>query len=62
MTVGGTVYKYQVYVPSDWTPSKKWPIILFLHGAGERGDDGMRETEVGIGRASRWTAAAFLPS
>ena len=66
VTVGGTVYKYQVYVPSDWTPSKKWPFILFLHGAGERGDDGMRETEVGIGRAirldrSRFPAVIVLP-
>jgi predicted peptidase len=49
----GTVYKYQVYVPDDWTPRQKWPVILFLHGAGERGDDGLLETDVGIGPAIR---------
>jgi predicted peptidase len=59
VTVGGTVYKYQVFVPSDWTSSKKWPVILFLHGAGERGDDGLKQTEVGIGRAIRLDRSRF---
>src|SRR6266404_7702433 len=36
--VNGTLYRYQVYLPADWTKSKQWPVILFLHGAGERGD------------------------
>ena len=53
VTVGGTEYKYQVFVPEDWTKNKKWPVILFLHGAGERGDDGLIQTEVGIGTAIR---------
>ncbi len=44
---------YVVYVPRDYTPSKKWPVILFLHGAGERGNDGLRQTQVGIGSAIR---------
>lgn len=46
-------YRYQVYVPTDYTPNKLWPVILFLHGAGERGDDGLFQTEVGIGSAIR---------
>ncbi|MGA7919168.1 MAG: alpha/beta hydrolase-fold protein [Candidatus Acidiferrales bacterium] len=49
----GVTYKYQVFVPEDWTPHEKWPIILFLHGSGERGDDGLQETDVGIGTAIR---------
>ena len=53
VTVAGTEYKYQVFVPDTWTNKKKWPIILFLHGAGERGDDGLIQTEVGIGTAIR---------
>ena len=53
MTVATTEYKYQVFVPDNWTPKKKWPVILFLHGAGERGDDGLIQTEVGIGTAIR---------
>jgi predicted peptidase len=53
ITVQGATYKYQVFVPDTWTPRKKWPVILFLHGAGERGDDGLQETDVGIGTAIR---------
>lgn len=49
----GVEYKYQVFVPEDWTPHQKWPVILFLHGAGERGDDGIIQTDVGIGTAIR---------
>jgi predicted peptidase len=32
---------YQLYLPTDYgkEQGKKWPLILFLHGAGERGDD-----------------------
>lgn len=32
---------YLRYLPPDYDkdPAKKWPLILFLHGAGERGDD-----------------------
>ena len=51
--VGGETYRYQVYVPANWNKKQKWPVILFLHGAGERGDDGMVQTEVGIGGAIR---------
>src|ERR1044071_8863053 len=53
MKVGATSYRYQVYVPADWTPKQKWPVVLFLHGAGERGSDGIIQTEVGIGTAVR---------
>ena len=50
---GAKAAPYQVYVPANWTKKKKWPVILFLHGAGERGDDGLVQTEVGIGTAIR---------
>ena len=32
---------YLLYLPRDYNKKKdaKWPVILFLHGAGERGDD-----------------------
>jgi predicted peptidase len=51
--VGDDSYRYQVYVPAGWSKKKKWPVILFLHGAGERGGDGLIQTEVGIGTAIR---------
>ena len=51
--LGSTLYRFQVYVPSNWNKKGKWPVILFLHGAGERGEDGLIQTEVGIGTAVR---------
>lgn len=51
--VDGVKYRYQVYVPQDWNGTRKWPIILFLHGAGERGEDGLLQTQVGIATAVR---------
>ena len=53
VNVAGTEYKYQVFVPENWTKKQEWPVILFLHGAGERGEDGLIQTEVGIGTAIR---------
>ena len=42
-------HKYVVFVPENYTAEKKWPAILFLHGAYERGSDGRRQTKVGLG-------------
>jgi predicted peptidase len=32
---------YLLFLPEDYgrSPHRRWPLILFLHGAGERGDD-----------------------
>lgn len=30
---------YLLYVPKNYDEKKSWPLLLFLHGAGERGDD-----------------------
>jgi predicted peptidase len=30
---------YLLYLPGDYEQQKSWPLLLFLHGAGERGDD-----------------------
>jgi len=32
-------YGYRVFVPKDRTPGQKLPVMLFLHGSDERGDD-----------------------
>ena len=29
----GVSIPYVVYVPHDYTPQRKWPVALFLHGA-----------------------------
>jgi predicted peptidase len=57
--IDGTVHRYQVFVPERWSPLEKWPVILFLHGAGERGADGEAQTQVGIGPAIRRDMTGF---
>ena len=32
-------FNYLQYLPADYDSNKKYPLVLFLHGAGERGDD-----------------------
>ena len=59
VTIAGEPYRYQVYVPADYTPSRTWPVVLFLHGGGERGTDGLIQTEVGIGSAIRRFSSRF---
>ncbi len=59
VTVDGVSYRYQVYVPVDYTPDKLWPIALFLHGSGERGDDGLVQTQAGLGSAIRGDRKRF---
>ncbi len=41
ITVGGLDYGYQVYVPEKIREGKKLPVILFLHGIGQRGTGGI---------------------
>ncbi len=31
--------KYLLYLPPDYEQQDSWPVLLFLHGIGERGDD-----------------------
>lgn len=38
-----TVLPYRIYVPFNYTPDKKVPILLNLHGAGLRGNDNKRQ-------------------
>ncbi len=35
----GLSMKYRLYVPSNYDPTKDYPVLLFLHGAGHRGND-----------------------
>ena len=56
---GGKPARYQVYVPFDYTSKREWPVILFLHGAGERGTDGLLQTQVGLGAAIRKSPDRF---
>lgn len=51
ITLHGRSMPYAVWLPPDYSLEKAWPVLLFLHGAGERGTDGLLQTTVGIGPA-----------
>ena len=64
----GASYRFQVYLPEDWRRDdhKLWPIILFLHGRGERGSEGMWQTQIGLPAAvrdhpDRWPFVIVMP-
>ncbi len=48
---GSGSHRYSAFVPRDYSPSRTYPAIVFLHGIGEAGGDGKKATTVGIGPA-----------
>jgi predicted peptidase len=66
ISLDGVDRRYQVYVPAEYSRAGRWPVILFLHGSGERGTDGLLQTGVGLGEgirshAERWPAIVVFP-
>jgi poly(3-hydroxybutyrate) depolymerase len=64
----GNTYHFQVYLPEDFRRDdhRQWPIILFLHGRGERGAEGMWQTQIGLPEAvrdhpERWPFIIVMP-
>ena len=64
----GVTYRFQVYLPEEWRRDdhRQWPIVLFLHGRGERGSEGMWQTQIGLPQAvrdhpERWPFVIVLP-
>jgi predicted peptidase len=56
---GDVDYRYQVFVPRGFDASRKWPVILSLHGSGDMGSDGVRQTTSGLGSVVRSQRASF---
>jgi predicted peptidase len=54
VTVGTLTMKYQVFVPETYDGHRSLPVILFMHGSGERGSDGLKQTQVGMPAQIRW--------
>ena len=66
VTVEGRVYRYRVWLPPHYTKLRRWPVILFLHGSGERGDDNLRQLTIGLPAflardPSRYRAIVVVP-
>jgi len=45
----GDTMPYRLLLPENYNPTKKYPLILFLHGAGERGNDNELQLVHGAG-------------
>jgi len=41
-------FQYVIYLPLNFSPEQRYPFILFLHGAGERGNDNIKPAQVGL--------------
>lgn len=37
--IGNRTYNYLLFLPKGYETKEKWPLIVFLHGAGERGNN-----------------------
>jgi predicted peptidase len=66
VAVNGHLYRYRVWLPPHYTKVRRWPVILFLHGSGERGDDNLSQLTVGLplvlsGSPDRYPAVVVLP-
>jgi predicted peptidase len=56
----GAKIPYVVFVPHDYDGSKEYPVILFLHGAGESKNRGPKQpVEQGIGKAIKAQEKTF---
>ena len=64
----GVSYRFVVYLPEEWRRDdhKLWPVILALHGRGERGSEGLWQTQIGLPQAvrdhpERWPFVIVMP-
>jgi predicted peptidase len=42
--IDGRSFRYQVYIPREYTADRAWPVLLHLHGGGPQGTDGLKHT------------------
>jgi predicted peptidase len=46
--LGEHEYHYRVWLPPHYSKLHHWPVVLYLHGSGERGDDNLRPLGSGL--------------
>ena len=55
----GLPHSYVVYVPHGYLPNAKCPVLMFLNGAGENGDDGLFQLSNNFGVAIHENRKSF---
>jgi predicted peptidase len=66
VTVGSTAHRYAIWLPPGHASQPSWPAIVFLHGSGECGTDGVNQTHVGlpawlVKQPERWPFVVVMP-
>jgi predicted peptidase len=51
--------RYGLALPPGYDPEKAYPVIMFLHGSGERGEDGVVSSQIGMGSAALAYRSAY---
>lgn len=62
----GLTNPYQVFVPANYDPKVKWPVILFQHDGTSRGTDNVKQLTIGLGpvvkaQEATWKAITIFP-
>ncbi len=55
------ILHYRLLKPADYSKAKSYPLVLFLHGAGERGDDNRSQLKHVVGRFAEAEVQAKYP-
>jgi predicted peptidase len=53
ITLAGQTYRYEIYVPAEYTRARSWPVIVDLHGNMLQGKDGLLPTRYALADAIR---------
>ena len=48
ITVADHSYRYRVWLPPHYSKVHRWPVVLYLHGADQRGDDNEKQLTAGL--------------
>lgn len=49
----GKEYRYVIYIPQGYDGARRWPVVLYLHGAGYSGVDGRQHLNSGLAKVIR---------
>jgi len=52
----GYTMPYRLYIPPQYDCGEQYPLVLFLHGSGERGDDNHAQLTQGLPTLFQWEA------
>jgi predicted peptidase len=55
----GVTYNYKVFIPANYNSAASVPVILFMHGSGEKGTDNVSQTNTGLGPVVKAQATTF---